>query len=225
MYDIIKRFDKPDPSLVAQFAKMGESASLYEVMKGGALSNDFRPVWPGIRMCGTALTVKTRPGDNLMLHKAIDMAKPGDVIVVDCGGYTNAGGMCGGLMAASMKSRGVAGFVTNGSVRDTMDFKRLEMPAFSRGIAVEGSTKAHGGTINHTIVIGGVVVEPGDIIFGDNDAVVVIPKTIAEEVLNKANEREEEEEQMMQDILAGKYVTLDLGYREVFDSLDLSEED
>lgn len=225
MYDIIKRFDRPSPELVDRFSKVGESASIYEVMKAGAMDPDIRPIWPGLRMCGTALTVKTRPGDNLMLHKAIDMARPGEVIVLDCGGYTRAGGMCGGLMAASMKSRGVAGFVTNGAVRDTMDFKRLGVPAFSRGIAVEGSTKAHGGSINHPIVVGGVVVEPGDIIFGDHDAVVVVPRKIAEEVLLKTNEREAEEDTIMQDILEGKYVTFDLGYREAFDALGLSEED
>ena len=105
-----------------------------------------------------------------------------------------------------------------------MDFQRLEMPAFSRGIGVEGSTKAHGGTINHPIIVGGVLVEPGDIVFGDNDAVVVIPKGMAMEVLRKTQEREAEEEQIMRDILDGKYVTFDLGYREVYDALALSEE-
>lgn len=83
-------------------------------------------------MCGTALTVQTRAADNLVLHKAIDMAKPGEVIVLDCGEYTEAGGMCGGLMAASMKMKGVAGLVTNGAVRDTMAFKELGVPAFSQ---------------------------------------------------------------------------------------------
>lgn len=224
MYDVIKQFDRPEAALIEQFSRVGESASLYEVMKAGAMSTDIRPVWPGLRMCGTALTVKTRPGDNLMLHKAIDMVRPGEVIVLDCGGYATAGGMCGGLMAASMKTRGAAGFVTNGAVRDTMDFQRLEVPAFSRGIGVEGSTKAHGGTINHPVIVGGVLVEPGDIVFGDNDAVVVVPKRMAEDVLRKTHEREEEEEQIMRDILSGKYVTFDLGYREVYDALGLSEE-
>lgn len=225
MYDVIKRFERLSPVLVEKFSRVGESASIYEVMKSGAMDPNIRPIWQGLRMCGTALTVQTRPGDNLMLHKAIDMASPGEVIVLNCGGYTRAGGMCGGLMAASMKSRGVAGFVTNGAVRDTMDFKKLGMPAFSGGIGVEGSTKAHGGSINHTIIVGGVTIEPGDIIFGDNDAVVVVPKGIAEEVLRKTNEREAEEDAIMQDILAGKYVTFDLGYREVYNKLNLSEEE
>lgn len=224
MYNVIKYFERPAAELVEQFSRVGGSASIYEVMKAGAMSTDIRPIWPGLRLCGTAMTVRTRPGDNLMLHKAIDMARPGEVIVLDCGGYTRAGGMCGGLMAASMKVRGAAGLVTNGAVRDTMDFKKLGMPAFARGIGVEGTTKAHGGTINHTVVVGGVVVEPGDLIFGDNDAVVVVPKGIAAEVLRKANEREQEEEQIMRDILDGKYVTLDLGYREVYSALGLSEE-
>lgn len=223
--DVIKNIARADRGLVEEFSRIGESASIYEVMKGGAMSSELRPLWPGTRMCGTALVVETRPADNLMLHRAIDLAQPGDVIVLNCGGYTEAGGMCGGLMAASMKSKGVAGIVTDGALRDSMAFRELELPAYSRGISVQGSTKAHGGFINHPAVVCGVMVRPGDIVFGDNDAVVVVPREQAEEILRRTREREAEEEQILEDILNGKYTTFDLGYREVYEKLGLSEEE
>lgn len=225
MNDVIKKFARADRAIVEEFAKIGESASIYEVMKQGAMSSDIRPIWPGQRMCGTALTVQTRAADNLVLHKAIDMAKPGEVIVLDCGEYTEAGGMCGGLMAASMKMKGVAGLVTNGAVRDTMAFKELGVPAFSRAVSIKGSTKVQKGKINHPVVVGGVLVNPGDIVFGDNDAVVVVPKEIAAEMLQKAKAREEEEDQILEDILAGKYTTFGLDYSEVYANLGMTEDD
>lgn len=224
MNDVIENIIRADKRIVEEFCKIEESASIYEVMKGGAMSSDIRPLWPEMRMCGTALTVQTRPADNLMLHKAIDMAKPNEVIVLNCGGYTEAGGMCGGLMAASMKMRGVTGIVTDGALRDSIEFKKLGIPAYSRAISIKGTTKAHGGKINHPIVVGEVLINPGDIIFGDNDAVVVIPKEIAGEVLTKAKEREREEEEILKEILAGKYTTFDLGYREIYEMLNLSED-
>lgn len=210
--------------MVDKFASVGESASIYEVMKSGAMSSDMRPVWPGTRMCGTALTVHTRPADNLMLHKALDVVQPGEVVVVCCEGFTEAGGMFGGLMAASLKQKGCAGLVTDGSVRDTMDFKKLEFPVYSRGINVKSSTKAHGGTINHPIIVCGVLVNPGDIVFGDNDSVVVVPKGIAEEVYRKTLEREEREEVTLRRILNGEGTTFDFIYKSVYEKLNLDEE-
>lgn len=224
MYSVIKGIDRADKELVKKFASIGESASIYEIMKSGAMSCDMRPVWPGTRMCGTALTVHTRPADNLMLHKAIDMVQPGDVVVVCCEGFTEAGGMFGGLMAASLKQKGCAGLVTDGSVRDTMMFKELGLPVYSRGINVKCSTKMHGGTINHPIIVCGVLVRPGDIIFGDNDSVVVVPKEIAEEVYKDTIAREEREEVMLKRIMSGEGTTFDFAYRSVYEKLGLDEE-
>lgn len=225
MNDVIKNYVRADRRFVEEFSKIGESASIYEVMKQGAMTSDIRPIWPGVRMCGTALTVKTKAADNLMLHKAIDMSKPGDVIVVDCGEYIESGGMCGGLMAASMKMRGAVGIVTNGALRDSMAFKELGMPAYARALNVKESTKCQKGFINHPIIVGGVLINPGDIIFGDNDAVVVIPKELAEEALAKAKAREEEEAELERDILAGKYTIFELDYKEKYAALGLTEDE
>jgi len=224
MYQVITRVQKATPALVKQFSKIGESASIYEIMKKNAMSCEMRPVWPGTRMCGTALTVQTRPGDNVMLHKAIDLVQPGDVVVLDCGGFTEAGGMFGGLMAASLKMKGCAGLVTNGSVRDTMTFQELGLPVFSCGVNVKFATKANGGYINHPVFVCGVEVKPGDIVFGDNDAVVVIPRENAEEVYAGASARETREDHLMKRILAGEGTTFDFLFRKNYEELGLSEE-
>lgn len=225
MPQVMKRLGKASPDLVKRFSEIGESATIYEIMKKNAMSCEMRPVWPGTRMCGSALTVQTRPGDNIMLHKAIDLVQPGDVVVVDCGGFTEAGGMFGGLMAASLKMKGCAGVVTNGSVRDTMAFQELGLPVFSRGVNIKFATKANGGYINHPVFICGVEVRPGDIVFGDNDAVVVVPLDEAEEVYAGAAAREAREDVLLKRILAGEGTTYDLLFQENYEALGLSEEE
>lgn len=224
MFSVIKNIKRADRKLVEKFAQIGESATIYEVMKSGAMSCDIRPVWPATRMCGTAFTVQTRPADNIMLHKAIDLIQPGDVLVLNCDGFTEAGGMFGGLMATSLKQKGCVGLVTDGSVRDTMTFKKLEFPVFSRGINVKSSTKTLGGTINHPLIISGILVNPGDVIFGDNDSVVVIPQDSAEDVYNKARERELKEEVIARRIMNGEGTTFDFYFREIYENLNISEE-
>lgn len=225
MYDIIKHYEKVSPELVEKYSKLEESASINECMKvNGAMNHDIRPVWPGSRMCGTALTVCCRAGDNLMLHKAISIAKPGDVIVISCDGFQESGGMWGGIMSNAAQTMGVAGMVTDGSVRDTMMMKSINFPVFSRGICVKRSTKAVGGTINHPIVVGGVVVNPGDLVFGDNDSVVVVPREKAEEVYELAVAREKHEDDTLARALKDGTVTYQT-FQEAFEALHLTEEE
>ena len=218
MYSVIKNIEKTDKELVKKFA------SIYEVMKTGAMSSDMRPVLPGMRICGTALTVHTRPAGNIMLHKALDMIQPDDVVVC-CEDFIEAGGMFGGLMAASLKQKGCFGLVTDGSVGGTMMIKQLGFHVFSRGINVKSFTKASGGTINHPIIICNVLINPGDIIFGDNDSVVVIPKEIAEEVYKKTVVREEKESIMLKRIMNGEGTTFNFAFRSTYEKLGLKEED
>ena len=227
MYDIIKHYPKADADLVAKFAEFDESASISECLAvPGAMNRDIRPVWPGARMCGVAFTAHVRPGDNLLLHKALDLLKPGDVLVVCCEAFADSGGIWGGMMTASAKVKGAAGLVTDGSVRDTMLIKELGFPVYSRGIDVKRSTKKLPGTINHPIIIGGVLVNPGDIVFGDNDAVVVIPQESAREVYDKVRQREEMEAVKLKRILNGEGTTFDLdgGFIAEFKALNISEE-
>ena len=224
MYDIVKTYPRPDQALLDEF-KTVQSASIHEVMgKTGTFDPDFRPIWRGIECCGSALTVLTRPGDNLMVHVAVSRAQPGDVLVVDCGEYTKTGGMWGEILSIAAMQKGVVGLVINGSVRDTIPNKELGFPIFSRGISMIGTTKMCPGTINHPILIGGVLVNPGDIIRADDDGIVVIPLSKVREVLKAAKEREQKEAGVIERLKQGE-TTLDiLGFRKNFEALNLTVE-
>ena len=224
LYDIIKHYPKVAKELVEKFAKLSESASINEVMATNhAMSNVIRPVWPGMRCCGVALTVCSRPGDNLMLHKAISMGQPGDVIVIDCGDYDECGGMFGGNMSNACQTRGIVGLVTNGCVRDTMMQKKIGFPVFAKGISVRRSTKHEPGTINHQVIVGGIPVNPGDLIFADNDGIVVVPREEAEGIYEKAYAREAYEDANLSNILKDGSTTFKTFAKE-FAALHLSEE-
>ena len=139
MYDIIKNFKRPSSDLLEQYRSM-QAATLHEVMgKKGAMTSDIRPVWSGTFVVGSALTVKSRPGDNLMLHKAVSIAHPGDILAVDVDGFTEAG-IWGEIITIAAKQKGIVGIVTNGTVRDTMPIRTLNFPMFSRGVSMNGTT-------------------------------------------------------------------------------------
>ena len=136
------------------------------------------------RVCGPACTVKVFPGDNLMVHKALDVIEPGDVIIVDAGGSTlNA--VLGDLVSTKARHRGAAGFVIDGLVRDLPGIKELDFPVFARGTTPIGPLHRGPGEINFSICCGGVVVSPGDLIVGDSMGVVVVPQAIAAELLER----------------------------------------
>jgi len=225
MYDVIKKYEKVPEDIVERYAKIEESASINESMpnKDGALCSKIKAIWPEIRVCGTALTVQCGIADNIMLHKAISMAGPGDVLMVTNGNYDEAGGLFGGMMAASLRARGAAGIVIEGACRDTILIKELGFPVFAQNVCIKATTKITPGKINHPIVIGGVRVQPGDLVFGDNDSVVVVPREIAEQVLEAAEQREEKEAAMLPKILAGEMTTYDM-FKENYRKLMLSEE-
>ncbi|MEH7342449.1 RraA family protein [Bacillus sp. JJ1532] len=152
-----------------------------------------------MRLCGPALTLKGHAGDNLMLLKALDMAKAGDVIIADMGQLTEAGPW-GEVTTVQAKARKFGGFVTNGSVRDSQAIRELGFPVFCKSVSIKGTAKDSLGYINHPISIGDTPVNPGDIILGDDDGIVVIPLQETIEVLIKAKEREAKEAEYMRRI-------------------------
>lgn len=224
MKDIILHYEKVSPELVEKYSTIEESASLSENLPWNtALDSGVRPLWPGTRLCGPAFTVQARPGDNLILHRALRLLKPGDVLVVACDGFTEAGGMFGGIMATYAQKRGCAGLVMDGSVRDSMHIRQLGFPVFCRGTCVRCSTKRTPGTINHPVTIGNVRIEPGDMVFADNDSVVVIPRQMAAEVYEKAHAREEYEKGVLIDIAEREAYDFS-PYQAAYDALHLTEE-
>ena len=180
------------------------SATLHEAMgKYGDLPYGIKPISPNMKVCGTAYTVKTIPCDNTILHRAYAYAKPGDVLVVDCSGYYEAG-YWGDLMSLGAKTRGIAGLVIDGCVRDADDIEAMGFPVFSRGLCIRGTGKHGDGTLNEPITLGSLTIKPGDIIVGDRDGVVVVPQEKALETIEKAIAREEKEANVRKDLLGGK---------------------
>jgi RraA family protein len=162
----------------------------------------LRPMHAGGVLAGPALTVKTRPGDNLMVHKAIDIAERGDVIVVDAGGdLTNA--IIGEMMVTHALSRGVAGFVINGSIRDVATISKGKLPVYAAGITHRGPYKNGPGEINCTIAVAGMVIEPGDLVLGDDDGIVCVPFDALRTVLDDAQAKHKAEIAQMAAIKAG----------------------
>jgi RraA family protein len=137
------------------------------------------------KLVGTALTVKTRPGDNLMVHKALDLAAPGDAIVVDGGGALDHA-LVGELMTLYARSRGVAGFVIDGAIRDVATFAASDFPCYARGHVHRGPFKEGPGEINVPVAVGGLVIHPGDIVVGDEDGLVAFPQAEAAALLEHA---------------------------------------
>ncbi|WP_233838040.1 RraA family protein [Paraburkholderia sp. ZP32-5] len=155
------------------------------------------------KLVGRALTVKVRSGDNLMIHKAIDIAEPGDVIVVD-GGADLTQALVGELMQMHAQVRGVAGFVIDGAIRDVAAFYQADFPCYARGNTHRGPFKDGPGEINVPVAIGGLVIEAGDLIVGDEDGLVAVPAERLGEVLQAAQAQAKREAQRKEAILAGQ---------------------
>jgi len=167
---------------------------------GGA---PLRPFYTGPRMVGAAVTVKARPGDNLMVHKALDIAEPGDIVVVDAGGdLSNA--IIGELMVAHAAQRGLGGIVIFGAIRDSEELLEGSFPVFAAGVTHRGPYKDGPGEVNVPIAINGMVIEPGDLICGDADGLLSVPLSSVEDVFEAASKKHAAETKQMENIKLGK---------------------
>jgi 4-hydroxy-4-methyl-2-oxoglutarate aldolase len=180
------------------------AATLHEALgKTGNLPSAIKPIAPGMKICGPAYPVQTMPRDNKIIHRAYANAKPGDVLVVHCSDYYEAG-YWGDLMSLGAKTQGIAGLVIDACVRDADDIEAMGFPVFSRGLCIQGTSSLEGGTLNEPIVIGDILINPGDVIVGDRDGVVVVPKDRIAEAIEKATAREAREESVRQQLRQGK---------------------
>jgi RraA family protein len=203
---IFKRRVEADPALVDRFRRI-PVANISDVMLRLAAGGPrLRPMHTGAPMAGCALTVKTRPGDNLFVHKALDLARPGDVVVVDAGGdLTNA--IIGELMSTYAASRRIAGIVLNGAIRDADTLRKNDFPVYAAGVTHRGPYKDGPGQINVPVSLDGMVVRPGDIVVGDGDGVLCIPLEQAEAICAAAQDKHAQEEQTIAAIAAGRLDT------------------
>lgn len=190
------------PALLDRFAGLS-TANLSDCMNrlygGGA---GLKPLNPEFRVIGPALTVRVPPGDNLMVHKALDLANPGDVVVVDAGGQLSQA-IVGDLMVLHAKARGLGGIVIYGAVRDSDTLGAGPFPVFALGVTPRGPYKNGPGEINCAIAMDGMIIEPGDVIVGDSDGVISIPLSNAESILQSAEKLSRNEEHARTAICAG----------------------
>jgi 4-hydroxy-4-methyl-2-oxoglutarate aldolase len=197
------------------------AATVYEAQGAkGAIDSGIKPIDKASRLVGPALTVDTRPADNLMLHYALLKARPGDVLVVDAKGFVEAGPWGDVLTAAAMK-RGIAGLVIHGAVRDANAIESMGFPVFCRGLSIKGTGKVHPGKVNVPVCIGDVVIRPGDIIVGDRDGVVVVSADEVSTVLESARAREAKEEAFRLAIEQGASTAELLGLMPTLEALHL----
>ena len=201
-FRIFPRASSANPALLARLAKLPVSNISDNLQRHHGAR--LKPFHRSGTVVGTAFTVKTRPGDNLVLHKAIDAAAPGDVIVVDAGGALEHA-MIGELMASWAHKRGVAGFVIDGAIRDVAAFRASDFPCFARGVIHRGPYKTGPGIINVPVSIGGAVISPGDIVVGDEDGVVSFPPSIAETLIAAVQAQVEREDDTLKAIREGRY--------------------
>lgn len=202
-FRVCKRERKVDAQWVEAFRSL-PVANVSDVMArmtaGGSM---LRPFYTGGTMTGPAITVKSRPGDNLMVHKALDIAEPGDIVVVDAGGdMTNA--IIGELMVAHAQQRGLGGIVIFGAIRDSAELSAGSFPVFACGVTHRGPYKDGPGEVNVPIAIDGMVIHPGDLICGDPDGLLSVPIDDVERLFAAASKKHDAETKQMENIRLGK---------------------
>ncbi|MFC7205307.1 4-carboxy-4-hydroxy-2-oxoadipate aldolase/oxaloacetate decarboxylase [Haloferax namakaokahaiae] len=221
MHTVKPDIERPDREVVTAFEKV--PSSIASDVTGNvrfAMDSGIKPVYEGAEFAGSAVTVKAEPGDNLIIHKAITLAEPGDVLVIDANGYVETAHL-GELMCASCKANNLAGIVIDGAIRDRTDISEMQFPVYARGVHPQGPLKQNPGSINVTVTCGEVAVDPGDILVGDDDGVTVVPREDAERVLEAAKEKLTAEKNTRELVEEGEYLYNFKGYDKLYENIEV----
>jgi 4-hydroxy-4-methyl-2-oxoglutarate aldolase len=192
-HKVVRSIRRPDTDIVRLLGDLGV-ATIHEAQgRNGLLRPYMRPIYPAAKVSGAAVTVLCQPGDNLMIHAAIEVCRPGDVLVV-APLSESTDGMFGELLGVSCRAYGVAGLIIDAGVRDTSDLTAMQFPVWAKAVSAQGTVKASAGSVNVPIVCAGAMVNAGDVVVGDADGVVVVPRQAAAEIARLSQQRRSKEE-------------------------------
>lgn len=185
---VVREIDRADPRVIDRLGEIG-TASVHEAIgRVGFVGPHIRPIQHDVRVAGSAVTVLSHPGDNIMIHAAVEVCRPGDVLVV-VNTAPSTHGMFGDLLAASLMAHGVRGLVIDAGVRDTADLRAMGFPVWSQYVSCQGTVKSTPGSVNVPVVLGGITVAPGDVVCADDDGVVVVARADATWALEQSEAR------------------------------------
>ena len=199
---VVRNIKRTDAGVVKRLGALGVATVHEAYGRVGLMKPYLRPVWTGGEAAGTAVTVLVQPGDNWMIHVAVEQCRPGDVLVVGCTS-DNTDGMFGDLLATSLTARGVTGLVIDAGCRDAKSLREMGFPVWSKAISAKGTVKATLGAVNVPVVCAGINVVPGDAVIADDDGVVVVRNKDAAEVLAKGEKRHADEEGKRKQLASG----------------------
>jgi 4-hydroxy-4-methyl-2-oxoglutarate aldolase len=199
---VVRNIKRADANAIGTLRAAGVATSHEALGRSGLMKPYMRPIYPGAQIAGPAVTVLAQPGDNWMIHVAVEQCQQGDVLVVGCTA-DNTDGMFGELLATALRARGVIGLVIDAGCRDVRPLTEMDFPVWSRAISAKGTVKATLGAVNIPVVCAGVNVEPGDVVVADDDGVVAIPKALAVETAQKAQKRMDDEDGKRKQLEAG----------------------
>ncbi len=202
-HQIIRNINRAAAAVIKTLGEQGV-ATIHEAQgRLGLLNPYMRPIYPSAKVAGSAITISCQPGDNLMIHAAIEVCQPGDVLVVTTTSESTDG-MFGELLATSCQAHGIVGLVIDAGVRDVADLTTMDFPVWSKAISAQGTVKATPGSVNIDVVCAGAIIRPGDVVIGDIDGVVVIRRELAAEVAELGQKRLEKEAQSRAKLKSGE---------------------